>query len=169
VGSRGRVRLRGIHSRGVWASPVCGGEVKARLWGGGAACGRSEGRALRPAWPRCIGSCRRGRTALWLKACPLACPAVVQNGGTTPVVAWQRTGQGEHDGKGTTGVRRLGCLLTGWARGRRRNAVASQSRGDAGLCCATWDRRCSYSERRPGGAPRGGVASRFEQRPPPPS
>ena len=67
---------------------------------------------------------RRGRGAsvpaeevgwdLWLKACPLACLAAVQNGGTTPVAAWQGTGQGEHDGKGTTGVRRLGCLLTGW-------------------------------------------------------
>ena len=73
------------------------------------------------------GPCsRRGRGAsapaeevgrgLWLKACPLACPAAVQNGGTTPMAVWQGTGQGEHDGKGTTGVRRLGCLLTGWAR-----------------------------------------------------
>ena len=106
---------------------------------------------------------------LWLKACPLACPAAVQNGGTTTVAAWQRTGQGEHDGKGTTGVRRLGCLLTGWARGRRRDAVASRSRGDAGLCRAARDRRCSCSGYRPGGSPRGSVASGFGRRPPPPS
>ena len=134
AGSCGRVRLRGIRSRGVWASPVRGGEVKARLWGGGAACGRGEGRALRPAWPRCVGSCRRGRTGPMAQGMPfgLSGSGAERRHNARGGVAEDRAGrtrrQGNHRGA-AVGVlaHRLGSRTTarrvGESKQRRRGAV----------------------------------------------
>ena len=134
VGSCGCVRLWGIRSRGVWASPVRDGEVKARLWGGGAACGRGEGRALRPAWPWCVGSCRRGWTGPMAQGMPsgLSGSSAERWHNAFGGVAMDRAGrtrrQGNHRGA-AVGVlaHRLGSRMTtqrsGESKQRRHGAV----------------------------------------------